>query len=203
MTSQTEISLRNPLQIADYTGSNSADFPIGFTKKQIEEFIISLDEITTNRIEYIIVNDLSTKRKYDGTPISNPIALYEYSLMTSIITKFLTGNYVFLLFLDHGLGILVKKCNIKHCEIIANSFNNDVDVVSKPNTILNTPIVDLSHYTNSMNSNRLISIFEKLVTDKYYIYDKDNVSIAFYRDIGFNFERYISFDVDAYASEDD
>jgi len=202
MTSKKETSMENPIQISDYTGEYSAKFPLEFEKEQIIKFITEIDKHTSSRIEYIITNDLSTKRKYEVS-MSSPIALYEYSSMTSIITKFLTGNYVFLLFLDHGLGILVKKCNIKHCEMIANSFNDNVEVVSQPDTILNTPIVDLSHYTNSMHSNRLISIFEKLVTDKYYIYDKDDVSVAFYRAIGFDVDKYMSFDVDAYASDDD
>ena len=69
--------------------------------------------------------------------------------------------------------------------------------------LLNTPIVDLSLYTNCMNSNKLLLIFNELITDKYYQYPKDDVSINFYKAIGFDFEKHISLDVDAYGSDDD
>ena len=192
------------LEIDDYTGDNSPNSISQFPNTQITKFVNYVKDYSNQRIEYIISNDLHNRCKYE-LPMSKSIILLDSLSMKSIIYKCLTGNYVFLLCLDHGLGILVKKCNIKHCKMIANSFQID-DIeggFSKPNMLLNTPIVDLSLYTNCMNSNKLLLIFNELITDKYYQYPKDDVSINFYKAIGFDFEKHISLDVDAYGSDDD
>lgn len=190
------------LEVSDYLDDNFPGVDQKFNIDQIGKFINWIKEYTKYKIEYIMYDDSYDRFKY-GLPLSKSINKINcHSTISAIINKCLTGNYIFLLFLDHGIGILVKRCNIKHCAMIDNSSKIDSGF-SKPPMIFMTPIVDLSFYTESLQSNKLLSIFDKLLTDKYYTYDKDDISIAFYKAIGFDVDKHICIDVEPYGSDDD
>ena len=165
-------------------------------KVQKQKFCDLANKPYNGKIEYIMYEDLTNRM------LSQSITEFTKIYITPIIKKCLTNNYVLLLFLDHGIAILVRKVNIKHCKMIYEASNME-NGFAPPTMLLNTPIVDCSLYAESLHSNKLISIFQTLVTDRYYNYSKDDISIAFYKAIGFDVDKHICLEVDGYGSDDD
>ena len=167
----------------------------------INQFLDYFNNISNNKLETIFVD--SPKKMEQQLDISDrPIFIFNFHLIFNIIPKFQTGNYIFLLFKEHGIGFLVNICNIRHCSKIIEIARKDEYKAIEDSTevimLLKTPIVDLTYCSKSLHTNKLLSIFDKLLTDKYYTYDRDEKSIAFYREIGFDVDKHICLDIEPY-----
>ena len=104
--------------------------------------------------------------------------------------RFNSGKYVLLLMEDHCFAVLANRCNIKHCEMIYNASKLDNGFAS-PKMILNTPIVNLTEYVFEFNYNKLLTVISDLLTDNYFSYKKDEISLNFYRAIGFDMNKHL------------
>ena len=104
--------------------------------------------------------------------------------------RFMSGKYVLLLFEDHCFAILVNRCNIKHCEMIYKASNLK-NGFATPKMILNTPSVNLTEYVYDFHYNKLLNTINDLITDNYFSYKKDEISINFYKAIGFDVNKYL------------
>ena len=104
--------------------------------------------------------------------------------------RFISGKYVLLLMEDHCFAVLANRCNIKNCEMIYKASNLDNGFAS-PKMILNTPIVNLTEYVSEFHYNKLLTVIGDLVTDNYFSYKKDEISLQFYRAIGFDINKHL------------
>ena len=104
--------------------------------------------------------------------------------------RFISGKYVLLLMEDHCFAVLANRCNIKHCEMIykASNLNNGF---APPKMILNTSIVNLTEYVSEFHYNKLLTVISDLLTDNYFSYKKDEISLNFYRAIGFDINKHL------------
>ena len=104
--------------------------------------------------------------------------------------RFNSGKYVLLLMEDHCFAVLANRCNIKHCEMIYNASKLD-NGFATPKMILNTPIVNLTEYVFEFNYNKLLTVISDLLTDNYFSYKKDEVSLNLYRAFGFDVNKHL------------
>ena len=112
-------------------------------------------------------------------------------LMYSCLTRFLSGKYILLLFQENTIGFLVNKINIKHCKMIYKAVDT-MNGFAKPNMLFDkTPIIDLSLYSLDLSYEKIISIMDDLVKQTYCLYKKDQVSIEFYKALGFDYKKHL------------
>ena len=107
-----------------------------------------------------------------------------------IYRRFISGKYVLLLMEDHCFAVLANRCNIKNCEMIYKASTLD-NGFAPPKMILNTPIVNLTEYVSEFHYNKLLRVIDDILTDDYFSYKKDEISLSFYRAIGFDINKHL------------
>jgi len=180
------IALEN-LRIKDYIKKDNKNQNLDY---QVFLLIKQLDKMGIE----IIFEDLPKRLKgYTGINCYNFDVLNRNIDLNSTYPtykRFMSGKYVLLLFENHCLAVLANKCNIQHCDMIhkASDLTNGF---CQPNMIFNTPIVNLTEYSNNFHYNKLLTVVSDLLTDNYFSYKKDEISINFYKAIGFDSNTYL------------
>ena len=180
------ISLEN-LRIKDYIKKNNQqqnlDYQVFFLVKELDKIGVEMvfEDLPKRLKGYTTINSYNFDVLNRNIDLNSAYPTYK---------RFISGKYVLLLMEDHCFAVLANRCNIKHCEMIykASNLNNGF---APPKMILNTPIVNLTEYVSDFHYNKLLTVISDLLTDNYFTYKKDEISLNFYSAIGFDVNKYL------------
>lgn len=110
-------------------------------------------------VEYYLSeqDNVANEKWIDLCYIHENIRIYDY--LYQLLEQ---GTYILLISSLHNLGILIKRVEILELKLL-NIESDDKTQFKKPETILDTKVIDITEYIKTLKTINIVTFFENLI----------------------------------------